>query len=233
MSYRPTKFIYAAALGCGIMLSACANSGADLNAAKLAQRSGDTEAAITQLEPMAAFGLPEAQVMLASLLMRKKDATQEELDHARDLLEKAAGKEDPAAFMYLGRMYARGIGVPKNFDAAKTNYEQAISMGYDRAVVDLAGAYEKEKDFDRAEALYIQAYNGKYYKAGKNLARLFEKGWGRKKDLATALSWYIAAQRNGVTGLDEKIEKLQNTLGPERSAQAEELSKGYDVDEKI
>ncbi|MCB1783656.1 MAG: sel1 repeat family protein [Alphaproteobacteria bacterium] len=233
MTNRKVLCLYAAVFTCGIILSGCANSGADMKAAKEARLAGDYEKAQAELEPMAAFGLPDAQVELAVILLQNKDASQADLDKARGLLERASTKEYAPAYSYLGRLYARGMGVPKNIKAAEDNYNRAIALGYTRSVNDLAQMYEKEKDYKRAEGLYRQAYGSHYYRAAKNLARLSEKGLGVERDPVVALSWYIAAQRHGIGGLDKKVEDLKNTLGPNKVSQAEALSEGYDVDEKV
>lgn len=213
---------------CGAMaLAACANSGADMKTAKQARRAGDTETARAHLEPMAAFGLPDAQIELATILLRQDKPSQDDLARAKMLLEEASSKGDPKAYLYLGRIYAQGLGVRRDDAQAENAYRSAMDLGYMPAAQELGRLYEKKKKYNDAEGLYRQACDGQYYKAAKSIAALYEKGKGRKKDTVQALSWYLAAQSHGVKGLEDKIAKLEKTLGPDKAAEAYDLSKGY------
>jgi TPR repeat protein len=219
-----TGFLFAAL--CSMTLVACANSAADIKTAKQARQSGDYETAKEHLEPMAEFGLPEAQVELARVLLANKRAPKADLERARLLLETAASKEYARAHFDLGKLYERGRGVRRNYETAKTHYQTAYDLGYERGLFYVGRMLEKQKKYKAAEEVYIRTYNGKYYKAAKSIAVLYEKGRGHKRDLVTALSWYIAAQRQGVSGLEKKVAKLERILGPKRTAKAKEISEG-------
>lgn len=211
---------------CGIALASCANSHADLQTAKAARQNGDYETARRHLEPMAAFGLPEAQVELARVLLADKKAPEEDLERARQLLESAAEKQNEQAYFDLGRLYERGRGVKRDYKTAQGYYEKSYALGYDRGLFYAARMLEKQKKYKDAEALYIRSYHGKYYKAARAVAVLYEKGRGRERDPVGALAWYIAAQSHGVEGLEKKIARLERILGPGGVTKAKEISEG-------
>lgn len=213
-----------------LLLTGCGSVEADLETGKQARRAGDVALASRHLEPLADFGIDEAKYELALTLLKEKDASAENLNKARTLLQGVQGDKRSVALFEVARLYERGLGIDKDLNAAKDYYKQSGDLGYARGHFQLASLLEKEKDFVNAEGLYKHAFYNQYDRASMNLGRLYEKG--QTKDVVKALAWYIVAQRRSVPGADEKVRELSALLGSQEASQSAQISIGLEENEK-
>ena len=97
----------------------------------------------------------------------------------------------------LGILYETGVGVGKNFDAARIWYEKAAAQGDARGQTYLGRMYELgigvEKDFRKAFYWYNQAAEQSYARAQTNIGALYEAGQGVEQNYTHAAVWYKKA----------------------------------------
>lgn len=89
------------------------SSWADLESAKKAYESGDYEAALKELKPLAAAGDPVAQRVMGDMYANGKGIEKDD-EQAFSWHSKAAAQGDPAAQKALRDSYANGKGTEKN-----------------------------------------------------------------------------------------------------------------------
>ena len=80
------------------------------------------------------------------------------------IFEDLASKNDAIAQYYLGKMYANGFGVKKDYLKAKEWYEKAAAQGNAKAQYSLGNMYKYgrgvEKDSKKAKKLFKEACDG-------------------------------------------------------------------------
>ena len=215
------------------VLSGCTNMHADFKTGKEARRSGDYVTALHHLEPLADFGVEDAQYELALLLLRREDSSVSDYDRAHSLLLGIQGQRKPQALFEIGRIYQKGYGVPKNIARAKEYYQESGDLGYQRAYYELSRILIKEKDYINAEGLCKHAFLRHYDRAAMCMARLYEEGLGRPADRVEALAWYMVAQRRDVSRASEKVRGISAHLGSQAISRADLLATGLEKNEEI
>ena len=127
-----------------------------------------------------------------------------------DELRTKAEAGDAVAQNNLGRMYAKGQGVPKDYAIAVSWYRKAAQQGDTFAQNNLGRMYAKgqgvPKDYAIAVSWYRKAAQQGDAFAQNNLGNMYAKGQGVLKDYAIAVSWYRKAAQQGDTF-------AQNNLG--------------------
>ena len=130
-----------------------AGAAEDIERAESSLRAGDVVTAFSLLRKAADQNHPGAQARLADLL-RAAEFYQEALA----LYRKAAEQGDAAGEFGLGRMYADGLGVPRDPAVALDWYRKAEKKNHAPALDALARAYRTgdlglARDLERAGAL--------------------------------------------------------------------------------
>lgn len=136
-------------IGAGSFSAADGTSG-NLQAGIDAFNRGDLPGAMTLYKKAAEAGSPEAQVRLAYLLDYAEDN-----EKAVHWYRAAAKQEYPEGIAGLAGMYAKGEGVAKDDEKARSLFEKAGEAGHAGSIRVLISAYEKgeldvEKDATRA-----------------------------------------------------------------------------------
>src|SRR6266536_1247577 len=123
----------------------------DLEAAKWLRRAADREHAM-------------AQWQLGSMYLigrTGREGLDQDSYEASRWFEKAANNGEPLGMEALGRIYANGKGVAKNYSVAVKWFERAIEKGNRGALVALGSMYETgkavPKDKERTNELYRKA----------------------------------------------------------------------------
>lgn len=119
---------------------------------------------------------------------------------AKELAEKAAKKGEGNAYTLLGRIYAGGLGVPKNAKEAAKWYELGAGKDEVHSLVALGKQYAvgdgvKKNKFKAANFFERAAKKGEP-QAQYNLALIYAKGEGRKQDVFAAAEWLKKAAEN-------------------------------------
>lgn len=119
---------------------------------------------------------------------------------AKELAEKAAKKGEGNAYTLLGRIYAGGLGVPKNPKEAAKWYELGAGKDDVHALVALGKQYAigdgVKKNKLKAANFFERAAKKGEAQAQYNLALIYAKGEGRKQDVFAAAEWLKKAAEN-------------------------------------
>jgi len=121
---------------------------------------------------------------------------------ARQSLREAAAAGNAPAQFEVGLRYARGQGVPQDFEQAAYWFEQAADQGLAIAQYRLATLYEKGRgvpqDYDQARALYENAAGKGNVKAMHNLAVIYAEGKGTDQNFKQAARFFEDAAAHGL-----------------------------------
>jgi TPR repeat protein len=125
----------------------------------------------------------------------------------------------------IGRMYARGDGVPQDYSEAAKWYRLAVEQGHAWAQVDLAqlyrGGHGVPQDLAQTVDLYRKAAEQGYALAQYRLGFLYESGEGVLQHFILAHMWYNIANANG-NGLGSEYRgKIENYMTREQIAEAQ------------
>ncbi len=108
---------------------------------------------------------------------------------------------DAQAQRDLGRMYAKGQGVPESYTEAAKWYRKAADQGNAEAQIALAELHEAgqgvARDEKEAAKLYRKAAEHGLAAAQYNLAAMYVIGKGVQQNNAEALKWYRRAAEQG------------------------------------
>ncbi len=120
---------------------------------------------------------------------------------AVSLLEPLAKKGDADAQNALGILYARGLGVERDYDEALRWYQKAVSQGHVKAQVNLGELYVDgkgvEQDHAKAASLFLLSAKEGNARAQLRLGLLYDKGLGVQRDYSIAAKWYRKAAEQG------------------------------------
>lgn len=169
-----------------------------LEAAKLDSQHASgllRKAAVPRLEALAEDGDPEAQALLAGILMEYYNESA--LPYAVTHATRAAEHGNAEAIRTLGFMYARGLGVTQNFDRAAELWRDALQRGDGYAAFDLASLHISGdvplSSEEECENLLVLAARRGITMAG---AVLFTRLAKADRD-AEALSWVVWTAERG------------------------------------
>jgi TPR repeat protein len=114
-----------------------------------------------------------------------------------DALLSDANKGNVEAQWRLGKLYANGTGVAKDYSKALLWFQKAAAQGDSRAQNSLGVMYQYGKgvptDFAQALSWYTKSAAQNDAKAEDNIGLLYYKGSGVKQDMAQAIQWFNKA----------------------------------------
>lgn len=125
---------------------------------------------------------------------------------------KAAEKGDARAQFKLGKMYALGQGIARNYaDAFKWN-QKAAKQGFVPALHNLGVMYESgkgvPKDVQQAVLMYRKAAEAGLAQAQFALGDRLERGDGVARDYVEALKWFTRAAEQGLASAQTYVGRL-------------------------
>lgn len=163
----------------------------------------DLEKGRMWLERAAQSGFAKAQFNLGVMYYQGIDGVKQNLPKARVWFYEASQKKDMLALFNLGVMAYRGEGGRQSFDAAKTSFTSAATLGYAEAAYNLGVMYAKgegvKRDTLEAIGWFMIAEAQGSTKAGEIAATL--KGGLSEEDLKKANERAVALART----IEEKI----------------------------
>lgn len=122
-------------------------------------------------------------------------------DEGRSYLERAHELGHPEASYNLASMYAKGDGVPQDFDKVVKYLEKSVEGGYYPAMTNLGLLYAQgqgvPQDFLKSRDLWLKAAEGEHPDSMHNLAVIYATGKGVDKDMQEAIKWYRKAVNAG------------------------------------
>ncbi len=134
---------------------------------------------------------------------------------ALDLAERAAGKGDPQAHTLVGRIYAEGLGVPKDEAVAARWYARGAELGDIEAAfalgLQLAEGRGVEKDRAAAARMFEQAAAKGHAFANYNLGLLFLNGDGKPENPRRGAMHIEYAAEQGVVAAQYDLAVLYQT----------------------
>ncbi len=146
-------------------------------------------------------------------------------------LRPLAEEKLPEAQFYLGVMYAKGRGVPQDFQKAIHWYRLAAEQGFPKAMSNLGGMYSKgygvAKDYAQAIHWYEEAAEQQLPEAQYNLGVMYKEGHGTARDLVQAHMWFnLAASQGHREGYRARI-MVSKMMTPEQIAAAQKLAREW------
>lgn len=172
------------------------------------------------LESAASTGDPVAQLILGEQRLDAGDYTS-----GPSLVRWAAEAGEPAAQYRLAKLHERGLGVPKDLEAARQWTERAAEGGNVKAMHDLAVYYAEgeggQQSYAAAAEWFRKAADYGLTDSQYNLAVLYEAGLGISPSRTEALYWYEVANAQGDSGAIEKVEELRAGLSLDAAQQAQ------------
>lgn len=164
------------------------------------------------------------------------DDTEPNFEQALRLFLEEAEGGNALAMHDLGRMYADGLGVEMDADAASCWYEKALS-----AFMDIEAEKENRyieyrigkmhaaglgtiQNYEEAAGWFDTAVSKNHKYAQYSLAGLYYRGQGVEQDYQTAFELYRRAARQRVPYADYELAKMyRDGVGTERNAEEAEL----------
>ena len=128
-------------------------------------------------------------------------------------------------------MYALGLGVPKDWNAAFKLYRQAADASNPGALFGLGWLYEKgngvAKDEKQSQLYYRKSAELGYVDAMTNLANMLVSGRGSRVDAEEAATWVYRALQAGDAHEREEMRNHSSAWGlPFRKALQRKLKEG-------
>jgi uncharacterized protein len=146
------------------------------------------------------FGVPLIAVAVLALFIQNA-RVQAADDFTLDSARQAAAQGDPKAEFFLGRSYAKGIGVPQDYSQAAGYYRQSAAQGYAKAQNNLGALYAEglgvPQDYTEAIKWFHKAADQGDPLAELSLGLYYSTGRGVTSNAVEAVKWYqLAAAQN-------------------------------------
>ena len=129
----------------------------------------------------------------------------------------------------LGLMYSNGDGVPENAVTAVKWYTKAAEQGYAKAQYKLGGAYtyggDVPEDNVTAVKWYTKAAEQGYRKAQFYLGYMYSRGEGVPEDSVMAYMWFNLAAAQGHPAAKSHKNGVQDYMTPADISKAQTLSR--------
>jgi uncharacterized protein len=142
-----------------------------------------------------------------------------------------AEEELPEAQFYLGLMYAKGKGVPQDFQKAMHWYRLAADQGFAKAMSNLGGMYSKghgvPKDYTQAIRWYEEAAEQQLPEAQYNLGVMYKEGHGVARDLVSAHMWFNLSASQGHREAHRARIVVSRMMTPEQITEAQKLAREW------
>lgn len=124
--------------------------------------------------------------------------------------EDAAAEKNSDAMINLAIMHMKGVGCPRDIEAAKNWFDKAASLGHIHGMMSLAHLYEKGMDgtvdSDKALEYYVQAANNGMVDAQLKAGILFRE----KGQISKSMQYLITAAHNDNQQAQEMITYVSN-----------------------
>jgi len=168
----------------------------------------DYTGAVARIKPIAAAGVPEAQLMLGTMYQEGRGINKD-YPEAMKLFKLAGAQGNLKARLCVGVMYFKGWGVPKDYRQAaqwfiasgNTDPDSQNNLGY----LYLKGL-GVPKDLDKAFQLFQRAANGGNADAKQALGQMYYSGTTVTKDFGEGRKWFEASAK-------QKCAQAQYKLG--------------------
>ncbi len=148
-------------------------------------------------------------------------------DHAgaAGLIRASAEAGLPIAQYRLAKMHEKGLGMPRDLQAARVWTEKAARGGNVKAMHDLAVFMAEgeggPQNYVNAVEWFAEAARHGVIDSQFNLAILYQEGIGVSPNLAEALFWFEVAARQGDPAAPDKVQELRGLV----SAEAAEVAR--------
>lgn len=149
----------------------------------------------------------KAERLVTLLVTRGEAASREELNRmykdpkAVKWFREAGEQGDPVAQLMLGRMFALGLEVPKDYDEAVKWYRKAAEQGNTMGQSNLgwmsANGFGVAKDYSEAVKWYRKSADQGNAWGQNNLGWMYAQGKGIAKDYEEAVKWYKKSADQG------------------------------------
>ncbi|HUL41105.1 MAG TPA: tetratricopeptide repeat protein [Burkholderiales bacterium] len=131
----------------------------------------------------------------------------------------------------LGIMYAKGLGIPLNYEPAVMWLRKSAEQGYASAENDLGVLYDQGRGVPEnpAEAArwFMKAAVQGHGSAQLNLASLYKEGRGEPQDSVQAFAWADTASELGEFRAAKLMDTIGKSLTPQQLVQADKLAAEY------
>jgi len=168
----------------------------------------DYPGAVSRLRPIAAAGVPEAQVMLASMLQEGGHGIQRDYAEALKWYKAAAEQGNLKARLCTGVIYVKGWGTKKDYRQAAQWFVAAGDRDPD-AQNNLGYLYLKglgvPKDLSKAFQLFQRAANGGNADAKEAIGQMYYSGTTVEKDFSEARKWFQSAAQQKCAAAQYKL----------------------------
>lgn len=202
----------------------------DMTAARDAARIGDFTQAAQNWEPLADFGIAEAQLELGLLYNQGKGVERDEKKAFR-LIRRSAEAGLPRAYVPLGRLYEDGSGAPRNLTEAEKSYRHAQENGDPRGTYHLGRLYERHPLFapaaqahaTQADALLQKVESG-HFAYAEQLAHHYAEGNTAPRDPYRAYVYMTVAARAGSSTASQHAAMMKQNMNSTLAAKAEKTA---------
>lgn len=161
---------------------------------------------------------------LAAYMLGVQQLEAEEYASAARNVQAAAESGITAAQYRLAKLHERGLGVPRDFAAARDWTEKAAEGGNINAMHDLAVYFAEgeggAQSYAGAVEWFRQAAEYGVVDSQYNLGVLYEQGLGITADPVEALTWFRIASTAGDAGAPAKAADLTDALTKEQAEEA-------------
>lgn len=177
-----------------------------LAAAKAATDAGDLVQAIELYEKAAAQGQASAESQLARIYLEGGAGIKTDYAAAMHWAQKAATDGDSRGYLYLGKIYMQGLGVPVDLDRAANYFSKGVQAGDMKAPRYLGLLAQMQDDDATAFKWFTEGAEAGDITSQFYLGRCYEIGAGVTQDYTQAMRWYqAAAQRTDHVGSDGMV----------------------------
>jgi len=151
----------------------------------------------------AKLGLPEAQVMAASMYLFGKHGFEKDADKSMEYLKKGAEGGDMSGQYMLAVSYKTGSGVDRDMSEAILWFEKAAQQGCSKSMYVLGNIYEEggsELDHNyvqKAASFYEESANAGSCDAQYKIGEFYYNGKGVAKNYKEARKWFEKASQGG------------------------------------
>lgn len=219
-----------ALLVCIAGLASCTSRGemAEMSVAKQAEKQNDFVTAEDHYTRIAEDGVPEAQLGLAKILLKKNPhPTKDVAARILSLAQAAADENMPQAYLLLGDLSRDGIGGAKNPQQAYNHYVKAYNLGYKKASYKIGDAILQEGHPLQALPWFQIAFDAGNPKALNKMGQIHEDGGVCvPKNVILAQAYYKWAAELAVPEGIKNALRLDKKLTVDGQKKVEETRKG-------
>jgi TPR repeat protein len=123
---------------------------------------------------------------------------------------------------YMGFMYIKGFGVPKDYNNALQWLQKAADKGHPGAQLQIGYLYVKgwgvNKSYGKAIELFRKLADQGYAPGQNRLGLMFRNGWGVDRDYDEAEKWFRKGAAQGNKKSKRNLKKLLKTVAANNNA---------------